>query len=227
LAELDEPFICVDSDPGRIALAEQRGYLVFTGDAGEEDTLKSAGIERARVLATVLPDDAANVFITLTARELSDSVTIIARGESMATQRKLIRSGADQVVLPAAIGASRIANMVTCPSTESLLNDPKQFGRVTSDLQSLGLNLREVAIPPDSRVAGLPLGDVTTEQSETMLVVAIRSADGELCKNPGDDYRLSPGDRLFVVSDKQHTSALVGRLQSKRPELVYRGTRQP
>lgn len=226
LSELNEPFVCVDANPDRIALAEDRGFLVVTGDAGEEETLLRAGIHRARVLATVLPDDSANVFITLTARELSETVEIIARGESMATQRKLIRSGANHVVLPAAIGASRIANMVSCPTAETLISDPKQFGRVNTDLDSLGLNLREVAIDHDTKVAGMKLSDLSIDGGGKMLVVAIRSAEGAIEKNPPENRMLSAGDTLYLVSEKQHAGHLVGKIQSKRPEMVYRGARQ-
>lgn len=226
LSELNEAFVCVDPDPQRIALAEERGFLVVTGDAGEEATLIRAGIERARVLATVLPDDSANVFITLTARELSESIEIIARGESMATRRKLIRSGANHVVLPAAIGASRIANLVSCPTAETLICDPKQFGRLNSDLGSLGLNLREVAVGDNSKVAGMKLGDLSIEDGGKVLVVAIRHEDGTVQQNPPDPTVIAAGDTLFLVSEKQHAGALVGRIQSKRPEMVYRGARQ-
>jgi trk system potassium uptake protein TrkA/voltage-gated potassium channel len=58
----------------------------------------------ARVLATVLPDDAVNVFITLSARSLNKSTMIIARGESPSTVTKLLRSANE--ILPAHIGRS-------------------------------------------------------------------------------------------------------------------------
>ena len=47
------------------------GYLCVQGEATDEQTLNQAGMTRARILATVLPDDAANVFITLSARSLN------------------------------------------------------------------------------------------------------------------------------------------------------------
>ena len=55
----------------QIAQARDLGYLCIQGDATEETALLEAGIMRARTLATVLPDDAANVFITLSARSLN------------------------------------------------------------------------------------------------------------------------------------------------------------
>jgi voltage-gated potassium channel len=78
-------------------------------DASEETTLRRAGIDRARVLATVLPNDALNVFFTLTARTMNKSMMIVARGgEAPSTVTKLLYAlyaGANNVVLPAHIGA--------------------------------------------------------------------------------------------------------------------------
>jgi voltage-gated potassium channel len=59
-------------------------------DASDETTLQRAGIDRARVLATVLPDDAVNVFITLSARSPNKSTMIIARGDSPLTVTKTV-----------------------------------------------------------------------------------------------------------------------------------------
>ncbi|MEM8912305.1 MAG: potassium channel family protein [Planctomycetota bacterium] len=113
LHHTDQRFVIVDLDPGRIRDAHDEGYLAVIGDATHDDTLRKLGIYSARSMATVLPNDAMNVFITLTARDLCENIQIIARAESPATERKLLRSGASQVVMPAAIGATRIAQLVT------------------------------------------------------------------------------------------------------------------
>ncbi|MEN9216866.1 MAG: potassium channel family protein, partial [Gloeomargarita sp. HHBFW_bins_162] len=88
------PFIVLDINEERIREATEHGYLTHLGNAEEEETLIWAGVERARALATVLPDDALNVFITLTARGLNEGITILARGEFPATERKLRLAGA-------------------------------------------------------------------------------------------------------------------------------------
>ncbi len=105
LAKAGKPFVAIDLDLARLQDAESRGYLVLQGDASEEETLEQAGIRRASVVATVLSQDAANVFVTITARAMNPDVTIIARGENPRTEKKLLGSGANQVVLPTAIGA--------------------------------------------------------------------------------------------------------------------------
>ena len=118
------PCVIINNNADRIAMAESSGYLIRIGNATDEAILHAAGIDRAKVLATVLPDDAANVFITLTARELNPKLMILARGELPSTEKKLRLAGANQVVLPAAISALRMSHMITHPATmEFFSND--------------------------------------------------------------------------------------------------------
>lgn len=115
LSNHGESLVVLDRNPDRVQLAIEDGFLALEGDAVNDDVLHRVGLFRARTLATVLPDDATNVFITLTARDLSDNIQIISRAESPCTERKLIRSGATSVVMPAAISAVRIAQLVSSP----------------------------------------------------------------------------------------------------------------
>ncbi|TWU60208.1 Glutathione-regulated potassium-efflux system protein KefC [Rubripirellula tenax] len=106
-----QQLLVLDCDSHRVDQAIADGFLALEGNAVEDEALQDAGIFRAATLATVLPDDAANVFITLTARDLCETICIIARAECPTTERKLIRGGATHVVMPAAIGAIRIAQL--------------------------------------------------------------------------------------------------------------------
>ncbi len=106
-----ESLVVIDREPAKVERAIADGYLAIEGDGADDCVLTEAGIHRARTLATVLPNDATNVFITLSARDLCGAICIIARAESPSTERKLLRSGATSVVMPAAIGAIRIAQL--------------------------------------------------------------------------------------------------------------------
>jgi len=133
------PFVIVELNPDHAAQAAVT-HLAHVGDATEEDVLKAVGIERARTVVTTLSSDAANVFITLTSRNLNPKLQIIARGESLATQRKLHQAGADRVVLPASIGAQRIAAIITRPSTIELLE-------LVAGQTMMDVEVNEVIIP--------------------------------------------------------------------------------
>jgi voltage-gated potassium channel len=136
LAAAGTALIVLERNADRLAEAEAAGHLVLAGDATEEESLVRAGVTRARLLATVLPDDAANVFITLSARSLSPHIEIIARGEVPSTESKLRQAGANHVVLPTHISAERIARMVLYPKGDAgdwrpeLSDIARDFGRL-------------------------------------------------------------------------------------------------
>ncbi len=110
------PFVVVELSHERAAMAEARGFSFVTGDATEEKVLDDAGIDRAKVLVSVMPDDAENVFITLTARQMCADLMIIARAEGPSTPKKLRQAGADHIVMPTVIGAHRIVSLLTNPA---------------------------------------------------------------------------------------------------------------
>ena len=121
LTEGDAPFVILERDEKRAEEARKLGFLCLAADAADEASLVAVGVARARALATVLPNDAVNVFITLSARSLNKDLQIIARGEAPSTERKLTQAGADKVILPTHIGAERIAELILYPATANLL----------------------------------------------------------------------------------------------------------
>src|SRR6202044_698010 len=105
-------FVILEENEARATDARAQGHLCIHGDASSEAVLLAAGVMRAHALATVLRNDALNVFITLSARALNPNLSIVARGELASTQGKLLQAGADKVVLPTHIGAERIAEVI-------------------------------------------------------------------------------------------------------------------
>ncbi|MCA9136860.1 MAG: potassium channel protein [Planctomycetales bacterium] len=225
LRESGVDLVVVDRNSERLADAERDGILVVSGDASEEAVLRRAGIDRATVLATVLPGDAENVFVTLTARELNETIQIIARGESEATERKLIRSGANRVVLPTMIGASKIAQLIACPTVERLVSDAKSFSRMNQDLEAFGLGMAEIPIGAQSALVGCTIKDIELTGDGGNVVVAINRSEGEVVRNPKMDDVVGANDRLIVLSHKEDLPAVTRRAAQKSEQRMYRGTR--
>lgn len=216
------PLLVVDTDHERLALAESLGYATLAGDAAEERTLRAAHIETARVVAVVLPDDAANVFVTLSARELSDTVQIIARGERPDTERKLLRSGANRVVLPAAAGANRIARMITHPPPESLLADTVTMNDLNQRLLDIGLEITEFVLAADNELVGAPLSAVDLRDAAVM-IVALRTRAGEIRRSPHGTTLLEAGDAIIVVGRHGDLPRSLRRLAAA-PAVTWRGS---
>ena len=188
----NQAFVIVDNDNDRLADAREMGILALGGDATEEDTLEKAGIDRAKSLVSALAADADNVFITLTSRNRNPKLQIIARGELPSTQKKLIQAGADRVVLPAAIGAQRIANMVTRPSVVELME-------LVSGESTLDIEVDELLLPSNSSLIGKTVAETEAHRAHGLLVVAVKRAEGEMVFKPDADFDFQPDDTVIVM----------------------------
>jgi voltage-gated potassium channel len=112
LAAKPARFVVIDNNDERLQQAREQRYLVVAGDATDEATLRVAGVPKAKSLIASLSTDAANVFVTLTAKELNPAIFVVARAEHERTQRTLKHAGADQVISPYVIGGHRMAQAV-------------------------------------------------------------------------------------------------------------------
>jgi voltage-gated potassium channel len=207
LAEANHPFLVLERSPAKADEARAHGCLALVGEATLEETLREAGITRARVLATVLPDDAANVFITLSARNLNPAVEIIARGEAPTTESKLLHAGADKVVLPTHIGAERMTELILYPATGKAMADGSAMGEVKRKLHDFGLDLEVVICPPRGALTGATVGEAEQRGNGAYFIVQIDRAGGQQIEHPGEDVRLEAGDRVMLVVRGSRLSA--------------------
>jgi voltage-gated potassium channel len=186
------PFVIIDQEHERGAEFEALGYLHLIGNATEETILKEAGIARAAVLVTAMPNDAVNVFITLTARELSPKLMIIARAEQPSTQKKLRQAGANHVIMPAAIGANRIVSLLTNPTAV-------EFVELVTQRSSLAIEMEEIPIRADTPLAGKTLRDADIGRRTGVIVMAVKRSDGRLEFPPSGDQPFDPGDIVVLL----------------------------
>jgi voltage-gated potassium channel len=222
LAAGGHAFVVLDTNEGRTMQAQAAGFLTILGNASEEPTLIAAGIARAKVLATVLPDDSANVFITLTARDLNPTIEIIARAESPSTEKKLIRSGATRIVMPALIGATKIAHMILRPSAEDMLSEATGNSYLNEELKQIGLELIEIDLHSGSPLLGRTVGDMESGGSSGFVVVAIKRPEGDIMRAPKADVVLGLGDRFVIMGHRESLSQLSLRAKP-RAKISHRG----
>ncbi|WP_197064778.1 potassium channel family protein [Leptolyngbya sp. KIOST-1] len=224
LKDSREAFIILDSDAERVALAQAQGYLIHQGDATDETALEAVGIHRAKSLATVLPNDAANVFITLTAREMNPSLMILARGEMPTTEKKLRLAGADHVVLPASISALRMAHLISHPSAVDFLSQTDGHQGLNEFLAELDIQLNELVIGANSPLIGGTIGDIELKGQGSFITVALRRGDGEVVIHPSRATYLAQGDSIILMGHQGDMPSFAQQSALKR-EMRYRGAR--
>ena len=187
------PFVLIENDPRRVEQAEALGYLVIVADAKQEQTLMEAGIERAGALATCLPDDADNVFVTLSASGLHPGLHIVARAEDGATTVKLHRAGAARVVCPPQLSAVRVSDMLQHPKVDDMI----ELDGIWPDL--------EIAQLSAGRFPGLTgnrLSDLIEVLGAQTSIVAMTLASGERLLRPPLDTLVQENDHLIVIGPR-------------------------
>lgn len=203
LAKKAQTFLIIDHDSQRIALAEERGFLVKAGDATDEDILEAAGIKNAGVLATVLPDDSTNVFISLTARELNPDLLIIARGNLPSTEKKLRLAGADHIISPATVSGIQMANLITRPSSSDFLEQQDRHHSLNELLAQIDVRMEELTIPSHSSLVGKTVGELEIRGKGAFILVALRRSSGELVTHPHSSMMLNSQDTLIVLGQEE------------------------
>src|SRR5262249_47731138 len=110
------PFVIIDLEQESLKGFDLPGGVALVGDATSDEVLLKAGVKRARGLVTVGASDADNLYITMSARLLSDGLFIVARAEDEHAEKKMLRAGANRVVSPYVIGGARVAQAVLRPT---------------------------------------------------------------------------------------------------------------
>ena len=85
-----------------------RGVDALAAEPDDEESLRSARIDRARAVIVATNDDAADALTILTARQLDPEVTILAIATNRENMKKLESAGADTVFSPAVIAAQQL-----------------------------------------------------------------------------------------------------------------------
>ena len=196
----EHPFIVIESDAKKVAQLMDLGIAVLVRDATLEESLREAGVEHARGLAACLPDDANNVYVVLTARDLNPKLHIVARAAEEQAEHKLIRAGANRVVAPTLIGGHRMAMALTKPAVEDFL------GSITANELDLGFEQLEVG--PVSKLIGRKLRETNIRSELNIVVVSIKRIDGQIIFNPSGETLIQNGDLLIAIGSAETLAKL-------------------
>jgi voltage-gated potassium channel len=199
LREKNIKFVIVEKQPD--IHKDEEDLLIFPGDATKDEVLKELGIDRAKGLITVLPTDAENLFVVLSARGLNPGLIIVARAGEEGSEQKLIRAGADKVVSPYHIGGLRIAHTVLKPAVVDFIEFATKSGNI--DLQ-----MEEVQINDSSSLVGKSLDECGIGRELGIIIVAIKRPNGEMRFNPTFRSSIKAGDTLIALGESAKLKVL-------------------
>ncbi|WP_428558442.1 MAG: potassium channel family protein [Solidesulfovibrio sp. DCME] len=193
--------VVIENNPEIIRILDEQGIPYVLGDATADETLLAAGLTRAKTLVAALTQEAANVYVTLTARQLNPSIRIVARADAQGHSQRLERAGADQVLVPHLYGGVRMAQSVLRPTVTSFLELAGRSG--TIDLQ-----MEELQVGEDSEIVNQNLIDARIRPRFNLIVIAIKKANDEMIFNPQPQAVLEAGDTMILVGSKDNLDGL-------------------
>ncbi|MEQ9437617.1 MAG: potassium channel protein [Cyclobacteriaceae bacterium] len=202
LQKSQHPFVVVELKPELVEQFDQSSSLQYIiGDATTDEVLLAAGIDRAKAIITTLPRDTDNVFIVLTARELNPKVKIISRASEESAEKKLFRAGANQVVMPDAIGGVHMARLITQPSVIEFLGILSGTGSDSLKLEDI--MYEELQEPYRNKT----LRELNIRQETGATVIGFKHLSARFTFNPPGDLKFGPGDTMIIVGGERNIEA--------------------
>jgi voltage-gated potassium channel len=192
LQKSGKEFVIIEKDTGMPNVIPD-SMKWFIGDATEDDKLKTVGIEKAQAIIITTPSDAANVFITLTARHLNDKIMIIVRASNKETEQKLFRAGANKVIMPDMLGGMFMAQLVTKPIVIEFLDLLNGVSGTSYHLEEVGYkNLKH-------QYKDKTLKELNISANTGVIVLGVKDNLKGLIPGPSADTLIGEDDYLIVL----------------------------
>ena len=206
LKRIGESFVVIERDEEVVKELFEDGIPVIHGDALREETLKEAGILKAKGIATIFDSDVDNVFVAITAKSLNPEIYVVARANHAETIEKMYKVGVDSVISPEVEGGRMIAKALVKPFILDLLDRIV----LTKDMDIL-----QFRIHPESKLEGKTIGETEIEKKTGAKILALSKA-GKIDLKPSADTVLSKGDMLLLIGKSDQLKKFQQLLQEKK-----------
>ena len=206
--------VVVEQNPEIIqALRETPGKLYVEGDATVESVLAQTQLQNARAMITTLPQDADNLFVVLSAKELNPDIKIISRASFDNSELKLKRAGATNVIMADKLGGQRMAKLVAQP-------DVVEFIELIL-LQSMdSVVLEEISCHNlASRFAGKSILELDIRNSSGANIIGLKREDKSYMINPVPETTLTASDKLFALGTRTQINQLIKTITTDSIEV--------
>lgn len=205
LERAQRAYVVIEHRPEQVAELKSREIPLVVGDASADESLHAAGIERAVGLIAALANDAENVYLVLSARQLNSELRIVSWADTEEAEQKVRRAGADYVLSPYILGGARMVQFLLAPHALHFLDRAIRGGY--DDVR-----LDEIEIQAGSALIGDSLKGRGIGREIGVIVIGVARAEGEMLFNPPGDYIFSENDVLIGIGSEAQFARLRKRL---------------
>jgi trk system potassium uptake protein TrkA len=208
LVEANHEVLVIEQDGGRAKeIGDELGDIVMEGDGCEATVLEKAGTGRADMFLAVTGDDEDNLVACQVAKQRFNVPRTVARINNPVNEELFQKLEVDITVSATSAIMAHIEPELPTHQLIPLLK-----------LKGSGLEIVEIRIPDDSRVANRPIREVMLPyQSMIALVVG---EDGQP-KLPSGDTVIHAGDAVVAVTLHESEEALREALMAPPPARSF------
>ncbi|GAB1858129.1 potassium channel protein [Flavobacteriaceae bacterium MHTCC 0001] len=198
----NKSFVVIEKDRDVEERLKNDGVSYVIGNANEDETLLLAGVDRASCFISALPNDADNLFVVLSARQINKNINIISRASQESSYNKLKFAGADNVILPDKIGGDHMASLVVVPGLMEFIDNLSIVG-------ASNINIEEVAVEKlfNSKRART-IKDLDVRRKTGVTVIGYKDENGEYIVNPDPDIKLAANSKIIVLGRPEQIEEL-------------------
>ncbi|WMJ73935.1 potassium channel protein [Cytophagaceae bacterium ABcell3] len=174
---------------------EFKDVIFIAQDATRESSLERAGLKKAKGLICSLPNDADNVLISLTAREMNPAILIVVRASDPSAEKKLKRAGADHAVLTDVIGGLHMAGLFIKKQVQSYFQPSAEESTCEYHLTEVKFNKL------DEKFKDKRISDINHILTDVMVIGYKRN--NKVYINPDDNVIFRPDDTLLMIHNHE------------------------
>lgn len=238
LQRLEQPFVVVDVDPGKVDAAREEGIPLVYGDATADPVLEAARIKQARMVVLTVPDAVGTRLVVERAKALNQDARVVARSSGEEQLEDLGRLGVYEAVQPEfeaglELGRQALVNLgfgaadvqrfsdgvrreLYAPMSSAARDDDglARLRRASNMIES-----EWVEVPENCALAGRAIGELGVRSKTGASIVALVRGE-EVVTNPGPDLTLEPGDTVSVVGTAEQRAGFLALMDGKGPTPV-------
>lgn len=204
-----KPFVVIEKNKELIEKFENESISFVLGNANEDETLLQAGVDRASTLISALPNDADNLFVVLSARQLNSKMKIISRASQETSYSKLKMAGANNVILPDKIGGDHMASLVVVPDLVEFIDNLSIGGQSNINIEEISIdklyNTNEIKT----------IKDLDLRNKTGCTVIGFKNGEGEYVVNPEAELKLVPNSKIIVLGRPEQIQQLNSLYETK------------
>lgn len=202
-------YVILEKDEQLISRQDDDTSFLF-GDSTDDEILKRASIATAKAIITCLPKDADNLYVVLSARQFNSEVLIVSRASAPSSVSKLKFAGANNVIMPDAVGGSHMASLIANADVMEFIDNIRVKGYMETNVESISYE----ELPAKFR--GLTIGDLDSRRITGVTIVGFKSINGSYIINPDMDVKVDEGSKLFVLGNTKQIRKLVEHFELNR-----------